>query len=82
MLRASRSSPAQATIAPLSVQSSGGGMTSGSRSEIASSSIMSRIERLAATPPATTSALGCTLSSRSICTAVWTRSAMTSVIAA
>ena len=57
--RASRSAPAQAIIAPLSVQSSGGGATSTvPRLDRDAHAARARIDWLAATPPAATSAVG------------------------
>src|SRR5262249_32258817 len=58
MPRARRSAPAQAIMAPLSVQSAGGGTVSTVPAAIATRLSARRIAWLAATPPAATSAVG------------------------
>ena len=58
MPRARRSAPAQAIIAPLSVQSAGGGTISTVPAAMATRLSARRIAWLAATPPAATSAVG------------------------
>ncbi len=78
---ASRSAPAQAIIAPLSVHSSGGGTTSTVPNSKASRCRIFRIASLAATPPAATSEEGMPKVSRNMRRPQRRRSATTSTTA-
>ena len=78
---ASRSAPAQAIMAPLSVHNAGGGATSATPTSNATRCRTLRIAWLAATPPAQTSAVGVPMRSRKIRSPMRNLSMITSLTA-